>query len=168
MKKSAYLILIAVMAAMLQGCSENSFIKKIMKKMPWAKEEKVEKTELDILREQLQSLEDESRQKEDEIKSMKDETKLTDEKNKKDTLEVRWKCRSCGQIATARKGHAPSKCMYCSSKQYDRVEVQDGISKEVVQKNRRTVELQKEIQELNIKISSTKEMIKLLEKKGSK
>ena len=168
MKKTAFLILIAASAFLIQGC-DNSVVKSIMKKMPWAKEEKVEKTELDIMREQLQALEEQLKEKEEELKSIKVDNKITDKVNRIDTMQVRWKCKACGQITAERRGKRPGKCMYCGNSQYDLVEV-GGISnkEEAMSKNKRVGELHKEIQELAIKITNMKDMIKLLEEKKSK
>lgn len=132
--------------------------------MPWAKEEKVEKSEADIMREQLQSLEDQYKEKEEELKSIKVERKISDRVNKVDSLQVRWKCNSCGQITTMK-----SRCLYCGGRSFTQVET-GGISNkdESMAKNKRVGELQKEMQEINIKISNTKDMIKLLEQKQSK
>ena len=160
MRKAASFILIVVAALFVQGC-DNSIVKSIMKKMPWAKEEKVEKTELDIMREQLQSLESQFKEKEEELKSIKVEKKISDRVNKIDTLQVRWKCNSCGQITTMK-----SRCLYCGGRNFSKVEVGGIVNKEEAQvKNKRVGELQKEMQEVNIKIANTKDMIKLLEEK---
>lgn len=155
--------MIVVSALFIQGC-DNPVVKSIMKKMPWAKEEKVEKSETDILREQLQALETQYKEKEEELKSIKVEKKITDRTNKIDTLQVRWKCKSCGQITTERRGKIPKKCMYCGNGLFEMVEV-GGISnkEEAMAKNRKAVDLQKELQEINIKITNTKDTIKLLE-----
>lgn len=168
MKKLFPIVLIAVSAVFIQGC-DNPIVKGIMKKMPWYKEEKVEKSESEILKEQLQALEDQVKEKEAELASIKSEKKIVDNVNKIDTIQVRWKCNSCGQIKTENKGVNPNgrKCMYCGNRVYSPVAV-GGVSnrEESMAKNKRVGEIGKEIQELNIKITSMRDMIKLLEKKG--
>jgi len=169
MKKLLPIILIAVSSVFIQGC-DNPIVKSIMKKMPWYKEEKVEKSESEILKEQLQVLEDQVKEKEAELASIKTEKKISDRVNKIDTLRERWKCRLCGQLTTVRPGADPNnkkKCFYCNSYQYSKVEFGGPTNKEEAwSKNRRAVDINKEIQDLNIKIASMKDMIKVLEKKG--
>ncbi|OGV34083.1 MAG: hypothetical protein A2020_01290 [Lentisphaerae bacterium GWF2_45_14] len=164
MKKNAYLILVAISALLLQGC-DNPIVKSIMKKMPWAKEEKV-KSETDILREQLQALEDQYREKKEELGAIKVENKISDSQNRVDSMQVRWKCSACGQIAVAIRGAQPGKCMYCGGNRYDQAAI-GGIAnkEEAMSKNKRAVELQKEIQDLNVKIANMRDMVELLEKK---
>lgn len=170
MKKTVSLILITISAVFIPGC-DNPVVKNIMKKMPWAKEEKVEKSEADILREQLQALEEQLKEKQEELKGIKVEKKISDRVNKIDTLRERWKCNLCGQITTVPPGADPNgkKCFFCNSREYSKVEYGGPTNKEETwAKNRRAIELQKEMQELTIKITSMKDMIKLLEQNKNK
>jgi molecular chaperone GrpE (heat shock protein) len=157
----------------IAGCSDNSgeegFVAKLINKIPGLKKEEPEKTELELLKEQYDALVEEYKEKKSEHDSIKKELVGEKNKNRRGGVSTYYKCGGCGEILSVRKGSKPNKCIYCGNRNsFSRVEnrASDALSsQEKLRKNRRVMSLQKEMDELKIKITNIKDQAKAIKAK---
>jgi C-terminal processing protease CtpA/Prc len=151
------------------GCSDSEGeggLKALMKKMPWAEEEKPpEKSEFDLLKEEYEGYKAQYAEKKQELKELQKTVKGGKRDNKVNGVTANYKCAKCGQNSMR-----PTKCFYCGSTGPWIVnKVRDDRDQDARLSNMRRIgELQKEMKVLKEKIVIVTEKAKAAKEEEEK
>lgn len=160
------------------GCSDSEGeggLKGLMKKMPWAEEEKKpEKSELDILKEEYEALKTQYTEKKQELTQLQKSVKGSRRANKRGGITINIKCGNCGQNKSITKsafdkGQA-GKCFFCGAEgPWAVIQARDDSDQDArLAKMKRIRELQGELKTLKEKIIIVTEKGKKLKEEEAK